>query len=67
MIVLKIEGMISIHCVKRLEKSLRNVDGVTHADINLEDKQAIIKGDNISENDLIKTVSDNGYEITEII
>lgn len=64
--VLKIEGMMCGHCTGRVEKALNEMDGVT-AIVSLEGKSAdVTLSKDISDDALIKTVADAGYEVVDI-
>ncbi len=64
--VLKIEGMMCGHCTGRVEKALNEMDGVT-ATVSLESKSAdVTLSKDISDDALIKTVADAGYEVVDI-
>ena len=64
--VLKIEGMMCGHCTGRVEKALNEMDGVT-ATVSLEGKSAdVTLSKDISDDALIKTVTDAGYEVVDI-
>ena len=65
--VLKIEGMMCGHCTGRVEKALNEMDGVT-ATVSLEGKSAdVTLSKDISDDALIKTVADAGYEVVDIL
>ncbi len=64
--VLKIEGMMCGHCTGRVEKALNEMDGVT-ATVSLKGKSAdVTLSKDISDDALIKTVADAGYEVVDI-
>ncbi len=61
-----IEGMACMHCSARVEKVLGEIDGVS-ASVNLEEKCAYITLSNdISDDSLIKAVTDAGYTVISI-
>lgn len=61
-----IDGMMCSHCTSTVTKLLNNIEGVS-AEVSLENKCAYleISGD-ISDESLIKTITDAGYEVKEI-
>lgn len=59
-----IDGMMCTHCSGRVEQALNELDGVT-AKVNLEEKCATITGD-VSDDIIIKTITDAGYKVIEI-
>ncbi len=61
-----IEGMMCEHCTGRVEKALREVNGVTDVVMSLEGKSATITGDNVADDVLKAAVTDAGYEVTGI-
>lgn len=64
--VLKIEGMMCNHCTGRVEKALNNLDGVT-AEVSLEGKSATVTlSKEVSDETLVQTVTDAGYEVVDI-
>lgn len=64
--VLKIEGMMCNHCTGRVEKALNDLDGVT-AEVSLEGKSATVTlSKDVSDETLVKTVTDAGYEVVDI-
>lgn len=62
--ILKIEGMSCSHCSARVEAALNAIDGVT-ANVELKKKRAIVQTE-VSDEVLIKAVSDAGYKVTGI-
>lgn len=59
-----IDGMMCTHCSGRVEQALNELDGVT-ASVNLEEKCATITG-NVSDDIIIKAITDAGYKVVEI-
>ena len=63
---LMIEGMMCNHCVAHVTKALNNIDGVT-ATVSLEDKNAkITLSKDVSDDVLVKAVTDAGYQVTSL-
>lgn len=61
---IKIEGMACGHCTARVEKALKEVEGVTEVTVSLEEKNAVVKAnDAVTEEVLKKAVTDAGYEV----
>ncbi len=62
---IKVEGMHCEGCSKRLTKVLSNVDGVSFAEVSLEDKLAKIEYDeNIATvENLEESIEDAGFEV----
>lgn len=61
-ITINVEGMMCMHCHARVEKVLKALPGVTNVVVSLENKNAIVEGENITKDLLIQTVVDAGYE-----
>ena len=63
---MKIEGMMCNHCTGMVSKLLNAIEGVS-AEVSLEEKCAYIElsGD-VSDDILVRTVTDAGYEVTGI-
>lgn len=59
-IILKIEGMTCGHCKSSVEKVLLKVPGVTHAEVDLAHKQAVVIG-TVDRSILAKAVDEAGY------
>lgn len=62
--LLKIEGMMCMHCVGRVEKALKAVEGVERVDVSLEEKSAVVTGGR--EEALKAAVAEAGYEVTGV-
>ncbi len=66
-VVLKIEGMMCSHCTGRVEKVLCGVSGVEEVIASLEEKNAIVKGNNPLDLEVLKaTVEEQGYTVISI-
>ena len=64
--VLKIEGMMCSHCTGRVDKVLNDMDGVK-ATVSLEGKSAEVElTKDVSDEALVKAVTDAGYEVVDI-
>ena len=64
---LKIEGMHCEGCSNRLTRVLENLDGVTSANVSLENKKADIEynEDILSIEEIKEAISDAGFESVE--
>ena len=62
-VVLNIEGMGCDKCVTRIANGLNNETGVKKVEVSLSNKQAIIEGDNLNKEKLVKIVEDLGYKV----
>ncbi len=60
---LHVEGMMCMHCVGHVKAALEKVDGVTNAEISLENKTAVVTlSKNVENEALVSAVKDGGYE-----
>ncbi len=58
-----VEGMKCMHCKASVEKALKNVPGVSDAEVDLEKKTAtIILDDQVSDDALKDAVREKGFE-----
>ncbi|MFK5983860.1 MAG: heavy metal-associated domain-containing protein [Pseudomonadota bacterium] len=64
MIEVSIQGMTCPHCVANVKKTLEVLDGVTSAEVSLENNHAIVEHSNpdLAKDVLIKAIVDAGYE-----
>ena len=61
---LKIDGMTCVHCVKHVTTALKDVAGVSAANVSLEDERAEVEhGAEVSMEALIAAVVEAGYEV----
>lgn len=59
-----IEGMSCGHCTSRVEKALRQVNGVDSVKVSLDDKNAVVSaGENVTANALKDAVVNAGYDV----
>ncbi|OFI06541.1 copper-exporting P-type ATPase A [Clostridium acetireducens DSM 10703] len=61
-----IEGMSCNHCVMHVKNALVEVPGVKSVEVSLEDKCAIVEGENLSKENLKKAVEEMGYDVVDI-
>ena len=59
-IKLKITGMTCEHCVRAVTKALKDVPGVTDAEVTLQPGAAVVHGE-MDPADLISAVTSEGY------
>lgn len=60
--VIKVEGMMCVHCKARVEQACKAVEGVVNAVVDLEAKQVTVTG-NVSIEALEKAITEAGYEV----
>ncbi len=62
--VLDIEGMMCAHCQAHVKEALEGLEGVTQAEVSLEDKQAsVTMAQEISDESLTEAVPKAGYKV----
>lgn len=60
---IKVSGMMCMHCVAHVTKALEGVDGVSEADVSLENNNAVVTlSKDVADDVLVKAVTDAGYE-----
>lgn len=61
--VINVDGMSCSHCAKKVENSLKEIDGVVKVSVNLDKKEVIITSKfEIDTNLLRKKIEDLGYK-----
>ena len=63
---INIEGMACMNCVSRVEKALAALEGVTKAEVNLKNKNAVVELENVTDEMLKETVEDLGFDVIGI-
>ena len=64
--IIKIEGMMCMHCEGRVKKCLEELDGVTEAIVSHENKSATLKlSKDISDDTLKKVIEEQGYTVLD--
>lgn len=61
-----IEGMSCHHCTKAVENALKGLNEVSKVEVNLEEKKAIVEGENLIDDKLRETIEEEGYKVVEI-
>ena len=63
---IKISGMSCGHCVARVEKSLKDIDGVKNVEVDLKTGKASVKYDSkkVELSKLKDAVKEAGYDVT---
>ena len=65
--IVTIEGMMCNHCKNKVESSLKELENVTKVKVNLANKKAEIYSNAvISDEDIKKTITNLGYQVTNI-
>ena len=63
---IRIEGMTCGHCSARVKAALSAVLGVATADVDLDQKVAIVEGTALDDALMEEAVAEAGYVVTEI-
>lgn len=64
---IQIEGMNCNHCRTSVEKALSNIPGVTHVEVSLENKKAILEASEAVTDAMLKTaITQAGFEVKAI-
>ena len=63
---IKINNMTCEHCAAKVENALKEVKGVDEVKVSLFRKKATVIGEDLKDEELRKSVTDAGYEVTEI-
>lgn len=63
--ILNVEGMSCGHCISAVESALNNIDGVTSADVNLENGQVSVQYDDskVAVSQMKDAIEDQGYDV----
>ncbi len=66
-IILPLKGMHCASCVMKIEKGLRECDGVTDANVNIATEKAIVSFDETitDESKIKQAVRETGYDVYE--
>ncbi|MBC7087962.1 heavy-metal-associated domain-containing protein [Soehngenia saccharolytica] len=64
--IISIEGMSCEHCVKAVTNALKEVEGVEEVKVSLEEKNAVVKGNNLDDEKLKGAVEEAGYDVVNI-
>lgn len=63
---IQIEGMMCMHCVAHVQKALSALEGVTVKDVSLENKNAVVEVENVTDETLKNAVVNAGYAVIDI-
>ena len=62
-----VDGMMCMHCVANVKKTLEGINGVQSAMVTLEDKKAVVVCEKeIADTVFVKAISDAGYNVVSI-
>ncbi len=60
-IELEITGMTCDHCVHSVTTAVKDVPGVSDAEVSLEGKSAVITGDSLDVQKILEAIEEEGY------
>lgn len=60
-IELDITGMTCDHCVNAITTAVKDIPGVTDAEVSLEGKSAVISGDSFDVQKILDAIEEEGY------
>ena len=63
---IKIDGMHCPNCVAAVKRELEALEGVSKVDVSLEEAQAIVEAEGVSDDALQAAVEDIGFDVVEI-
>jgi copper chaperone CopZ len=63
---IKIEGMHCPNCVAAVKRELEALEGVSKVDVSLEEAQAIVDAEGVSDDALQAAIEDIGFDVVEI-
>lgn len=61
-VTVAIEGMTCEQCASNIQNSLKNLTGVNTVTVSLQDKKAVVEGNNIDTNQIMKQIDSLGYD-----
>lgn len=59
----KVDGMMCGHCGSRVEEAVKSVNGVTDAKVSLESKEVTVSGNDGTQENVRRAISDAGYKV----
>jgi copper chaperone CopZ len=63
---IKIDGMHCPNCVAAVKRELEALEGVSKVDVSLEEAQAIVEAEGVSDDALQAAIEDIGFDVVEI-
>ncbi|NLY67192.1 MAG: heavy-metal-associated domain-containing protein [Tissierellia bacterium] len=61
-----VEGMSCNHCVMAVTNALKEVEGVSGVNVDLDNKKVEVEGENLVDDKLREAVEEAGYDVVEI-
>lgn len=63
---IRIDGMHCMHCVGAVKSALEELEGVTKVDVSLDEANAVVEAEDISDEALREAIEDIGFDVVEI-
>lgn len=63
-IELEVTGMTCDHCVHAITTAVKDIPGVSAAEVSLEGKSAVISGDSFDVQKILDAIEEEGYSAT---
>jgi copper chaperone CopZ len=63
---IKIDGMHCPNCAAAVKRELEALEGVSKVDVSLEEAQAIVDAEGVSDDALQAAIEDIGFDVVEI-
>lgn len=64
--IMIIEGMSCGHCKASVEEAIGKLSNVESVEVNLDEKKAVVRGENLEDSILKETIDDIGFDVVEI-
>ena len=61
-----VEGMSCNHCVMAVTNALKEVEGVSGVNVDLDNKKVEVEGETLVDDKLREAVEEAGYDVVEI-
>lgn len=58
---LDITGMTCDHCVRAVTEAISGIDGVKDAKVSLDEKKAVVEGENFDTAAIVAAIEEEGY------
>lgn len=60
---INIKGMSCNHCIMHVKNALMEVEGVKNVEVYLEERYAVVEGDNLNDKKMKVEVEEAGYDV----
>ncbi|MCK9519783.1 MAG: heavy-metal-associated domain-containing protein [Dehalococcoidia bacterium] len=59
-----VSGMTCDHCVRSVTNAVSEIAGVSDTKVSLDEKKAVVQGENLDPKAIIAAIEEEGYEAT---